>query len=357
MDRNANNDDSPHLTMRDDQFAQAEFEISHFLPGLDTIAFFGAIIFLEYSGLVSFGLLAMQPHPFWLPILLAVVQYGTAQGVTAIAIALALEWALGWTEPAIGADYYDYLFQNLREPLLWLVAVGVLGAIRQRHQDRSDAFEAESRKRRSQATVLANHCKSLRQEVATLEHTVAATGPARAAKCMQLLDELSSTAAHRLNEVFADVLFQLLGAEGVEIITFERGEIARPREIDGGRSLPLVPQGNSLLPAPIMDTLRHERRTLSCIHPADSQVLSALRTAVVAPIPGPQGNIIGAVMIREVDPSCLSPGGAAALSLSCFILGQQLSRGRPAIVDVDLAARGGMQNVRPLHRMVGSVDS
>ncbi|HRD76373.1 MAG TPA: hypothetical protein PK264_10590, partial [Hyphomicrobiaceae bacterium] len=46
----------------------------------------------------GFTITELHPHPFWLPVLLLSLQYGTPSGLAAAGVAILATFALGWPE-------------------------------------------------------------------------------------------------------------------------------------------------------------------------------------------------------------------------------------------------------------------
>jgi hypothetical protein len=288
----------------------------------DIVAIFVAIIVLDVSGLFSVPLLDVLPHPFWIPVVLAATLYGTGSGVFAAAVAIALDWISGWSEIAGYHDYYAYLLNNLREPIQWLIAAGLLGQIRQRHIDEAVALRDEIGERRTQAQALAQQARSLRDEIARLEHTVAVSGGGSVGRTIELLDGLAAADPHQLEETFCSTLQRLLGAEGISVLVLKRRNGGRV--VGSGKTQQGADTTPDNISTAILDALVSEHRVLACRRSADADVLAG-SAAMAAPIHGHDGRVLAVVLIREVDPACLVPAAEAALSLSCFILGRRMS--------------------------------
>ncbi len=78
----------------------------------------------------------VEPHPFWIIVLLISVQYGTNEGiVAAIASSAAL---LAWNLPpqTIDQEFYTYLFRVAFNPMLWCTTAIVVGELRMRYARR-----------------------------------------------------------------------------------------------------------------------------------------------------------------------------------------------------------------------------
>lgn len=75
----------------------------------------------------------VNPHPFWIVVLLVSVQYGTNEGLIA-ALLSTLFYLLGnIPAEAEGVSHYDWLYSIAINPILWFVVSWILGELRQRH--------------------------------------------------------------------------------------------------------------------------------------------------------------------------------------------------------------------------------
>lgn len=85
----------------------------------------------------------VNPHPFWIVVLMIAAQYGTAEGLVA-GIMASLFLLLG-NIPAVqeGMSHYDWLFSISLNPVLWIVAGWLLGELRQRHIRERDHLRHE----------------------------------------------------------------------------------------------------------------------------------------------------------------------------------------------------------------------
>jgi hypothetical protein len=93
----------------------------------------------------------VNPHPFWIVVLLIAVQYGTGEGLLA-AILASLFLLLGNAPiQAEGVSYYDWLYTLAVNPVLWIIAAWIVGELRQRHirernslsHELADSFQRE----------------------------------------------------------------------------------------------------------------------------------------------------------------------------------------------------------------------
>jgi GGDEF domain-containing protein len=74
-----------------------------------------------------------SPHPFWAIVLLMSGFYGLREGLASALVAALLFRAGNVPEQRIDQQVYDYAWTVLREPMLWILAAGVLGEVRRQH--------------------------------------------------------------------------------------------------------------------------------------------------------------------------------------------------------------------------------
>ncbi|MCE7796315.1 hypothetical protein LWE61_07030 [Sphingobium sufflavum] len=72
------------------------------------------------------GFVGFQPNPYWLPVLVMAVTYGSWAGLAA-AGAATLAWLATNGVDANRGDYFDYMFAISLPPLLWYTAAVILG--------------------------------------------------------------------------------------------------------------------------------------------------------------------------------------------------------------------------------------
>lgn len=120
----------------------------------------------------------LNPHPYWIPVLLLSLQYGTVSGLLAAAIAIAGSVLIGVVEPEIGESYFAFLVRTWSQPVLWLVVALLVGAFRMRQIEYRDDLEAEVADLRARSLALVDHADNLKGRCDLLERRLAAdSGP------------------------------------------------------------------------------------------------------------------------------------------------------------------------------------
>ncbi len=75
----------------------------------------------------------VNPHPFWIVVLIIAAQYGTAEGLLAAVAASAFYLVGNLPEATEGIGRFTYIYTLSINPILWVVAGWLIGELRQRH--------------------------------------------------------------------------------------------------------------------------------------------------------------------------------------------------------------------------------
>ncbi|HYD99722.1 MAG TPA: GAF domain-containing protein [Alphaproteobacteria bacterium] len=105
--------------------------------------FFGLALAVDFAFLDGGRFADAAPHPFWLAVLLMSVQYGTAEGLLAAALASAALLIGNLPDRTIEQDAFAYAFTLIAQPLLWLAAAATFGEVRGRQIRERDELLAE----------------------------------------------------------------------------------------------------------------------------------------------------------------------------------------------------------------------
>ena len=138
----------------------------------------------------------VNPHPFWIVVIIVAAQYGTAEGIIA-AIAATLFYLVGNIPvQSEGMSHYDWLFSISINPILWLIAGWILGELRQRHMRERNLLVREveeSHQREDLISTSYNFVKGRKEslEVQVSGQLLSSIDAYRAAKAVETLDPKS----------------------------------------------------------------------------------------------------------------------------------------------------------------------
>ncbi len=155
---------------------------------VETIFLLAATTLLQRRG-IGLGAIPGLPHLYWIPVLLAVTQYGMSAGVIAT-IAASLAYWLQLSPPSAAQDYYAYVGSVALQPALWLGAAIVLGGLRNLQIHQFIALAGELAGCRRCASDLADGLERAAAEINALEARIAAdaNGVAGLSRGLSLLD-------------------------------------------------------------------------------------------------------------------------------------------------------------------------
>lgn len=189
-------------------------------------AFFG--IALGIDELLAGGdrFAGVQPHPFWIAVVLASVQYGTPAGLVAVLTACAALLVGHLPDQALTEDRFAYLLHVSGLPLMWLAAALVIGEIRSR-QLRSTARIGERCARlKAERNTLAAGYRQVKRAKMELELRIAGQTRTAAAICETMAGG-GGVALDHAHEIVRSVLaprkfsFYLLDTDGLRGVSNE----------------------------------------------------------------------------------------------------------------------------------------
>ncbi len=115
----------------------------------------------------------IRPHPFWAPVLLLSLQYGTASGLLAAGVAIAITAFNGFPEQSTSETYFAYFLKIWIEPILWVGAAVLLGQFRMRQIARKEALVTQITELAHQHATISDYATKLRIHCTSLERQIA----------------------------------------------------------------------------------------------------------------------------------------------------------------------------------------
>ncbi len=123
---------------------------------------------------LDFGRYAgVQPHPFWLIVLLCAIQYGTGEALLATIAATAALLVGNLPAQGFDEDLYGWLLRATLNPLMWAVAAVLFGELQGRVRRERDGLRAELEQSRRREEVIAAAYRRLDVRRESLEARVA----------------------------------------------------------------------------------------------------------------------------------------------------------------------------------------
>lgn len=299
---------------------------------MELAAGFGVLIVLDRLLLGGTAFTDVAPNPFWLPVMVMALAYGTFPALAAAGIASILWLALG-QEPASERDYLDHLLHLSLPPLLWFmaaVAIGEVTMMRAQRLVRLERTKNVARRNVERLTEafhrLVHTNRALQVRVATDDRsighviaTAARLGDADPAERRAALVALIALAAHTRD-------FTCYRIAGGEARAWLRGDAAQAR--------------SDTLPAALL-VMARRGEAIHVGRPADRPALAGVGVAALPLIDGDGDRVVGVLVLHDLPFDALGAHLLAELTEICRWLVPLLvdEPRRPAMLSVQ---RSGM---------------
>jgi GGDEF domain-containing protein len=212
----------------------------------------------------------LSPHPFWAIVLLMSAYYGLREGLVS-AVAATLLLRVGHVPvQQMDQHVYDYAWQVLREPLLWLLVASVVGEIRRQHERHAQGLTADLAESRSRLDELGEAYRRLDGLKDRLETRVVgqATTAVQLYRAVQAADRLD---VQGVQQTISEVVRATLEPESFSMYLL-RGDALELVLQEGWPAG--VPWARHYVPnTPLFDAVVAGRRMLCAAQPADEVIL------------------------------------------------------------------------------------
>jgi len=302
------------------------------LLGVDAVFFGGT----RFAGI--------EPHPFWIPVLLIAAQYGTGEGlIAALGASLAL-W-LGVPAPVeAGQDRLDIAFAMAFQPALWLAAALIIGELSARRLARERRALTALSEAEDEIDALSEALDSEAQTRRRLEERVAGqlatvTGVYRAAR------ELDGETPGEVLLGVTDLMRAVFAAEKFSVFLLN-GETLEATHSEGWRSED--PYRRRLTREDPLFLAAIAREDALCVAYPDHQPILAGEGLAAVPIFDPEsGRRFGLIKIERMPLADLTLASVQSLSAIGRWVGTAMAR-------AEFVAEADSQRVRSRDRALMS---
>lgn len=144
-----------------------------FISVIELAAMMLAILLIDWVW-PSLDIHNIQPSPYWLPVLMLSVQYGTISGALAVMAAIAFYFVCAtFPEQGVGENEFTYRLRILSQPILWIGAALLLGQFRMVQLAAKRELTSAVVDLDAQRTTLADYAQRLRTRCDLLEREIA----------------------------------------------------------------------------------------------------------------------------------------------------------------------------------------
>lgn len=312
-------------------------QISPVLPPVFAIAEMAvlvALILLEYFWDAFPDLTRINPHPYWIAVLLLSLQYGTVSGLIAASIAIIGTLLIGMPEPDIEERYFNYLIRVWTQPVLWLLVAMLLGTFRARQIEQHDELLEQAENLRLRGATLLDHATNLRARCGMLERRLAMRETADTGQLLASLSRLSDVEPGRWAQALSATLDAGFPRAQISLYVVDGGvvRLVLTHHGPGGFEAGDAPVATELEPDhPLLETIVAEGRSASVVEPEHD---TALRGVGVAAVPifavgkePTQRRVIGMLKADMMPASQIDGSTTRRLSVIAACLAPALQRG------------------------------
>lgn len=265
-----------------------------------------------------------QPHPFWLPVLLLSLQYGTLSGLVAAAVAILATLYIGWPQQDIGENHFAYLLRVWTQPALWIGTALVLGQFRLRQIERKLELQRLVGELTTQRNAIADFSGNLRRRCEALERHIASRRQSSGPSAIDALTHLGAVSWDHLPAAFAAAVEAVFGpcratllvntGDGLAVAAAagEHGGSEQARRIEAAE--------------PIYRAVVVQGRALSVLAAGDEHELRG-HGVVAVPVMAAKGErVVGLVKLEDVAPAELSDRTIARLGIVASVVAPALEQ-------------------------------
>jgi polysaccharide biosynthesis protein PelD len=140
---------------------------------IELFAFFLLLEIIDFIFFEGKRFWGVSPHPFWLPILVMTMQYGTNVGLLTATISAVILLLGNLPAQAMSQDLYAYIANIIVQPVLWFIVALILGELRMRHIRERDRLEYDLKDLEEKIYTITDAYHRLHEVKLSLEHRIA----------------------------------------------------------------------------------------------------------------------------------------------------------------------------------------
>jgi hypothetical protein len=297
--------------------------------GIEIVVLFALLLVAQHV-LPGGDAFAVSPHPYWTVVLLLSVRHGTAAGLAAALVAIALYLLHGVPTRSAEEDYYTYTLRIWREPMLWLVVALIVGEIRLGQIEERNTLAMRLRDAERQRSTIAEHWSLLAGHVEALERSLATQSGGGVETLLTEMEALRSPRPHVAAAAFQRIVQHALGADAR--VAFWRHDGARSGAfvLDAGWSCnPDNSRPVWSLPRTLVSN-DDARRVFCIVRDADRCALQDTGVLACSVISPASDRLHGVLAVQHLDLDRIATTGETALLFLSLELATALDRHRLA---------------------------
>lgn len=278
---------------------------------LELLVLLALIGFIDWL-MPSVDVAGLEPSPYWIPVLLLSLQYGTVAGLLAAGAATAAYVLNGFPELGIGENLFTYLLRVWALPILWIGVSLLVGQFRLRQIEVKQELRHQLTQRQAERDSLAGYAADLEARCQRLERQMTTRGPSTGGAVLDALNTLQNPSAN-LADAFGAVAQNAFpgGQLSVFAVTPSGLEgVVQSGWPDNAHWRSEIPSTDGLYRAMVS-----ERQALSALTRGDEAILGADGIAAHPIFAADSNQVIGMVKLEQADPQFFTEATIGRLSI------------------------------------------
>lgn len=283
-----------------------------------------AVILLEKFVEPFPDLSRMNPHPYWLFVLLLSLQYGTVSGLLAAIVSIVGSVFLGLPDADVGESYFEYLVRVWTQPVLWLITALLLGSFRMRQIEFRDDLLREVEDLQSRGVALVDHVKHLKARCEAMERELAASVEPEARRVLDAVGRLGRVHGEGIEGAFRGAV--ALAFPGAQASVYVAGPELWTLAFQHGWPDAVRYKTSFAANDPLIGAIGRDLTALSILSARDEPVLAGEGQFVVPIIRHDDGSVIGLLKIESLPAEQIGAATIGRLQLIAQQLASSLAR-------------------------------
>jgi len=290
---------------------------------LEIILFLAAFLLADQFFFESDRFINIEPHPFWIIVVLISVQYGAVAGLLCASACSAGFLVDNIPDRPFDQDRNEWIMSVIKLPFLWFLSAVVIGEVSARRLTEREELQDEIQGLNERESTLLETLENLGKSKDRLEVLIAGQWNT-VQKTLVAARDIESLTPELLLESSMVLIDSLLGPDQFSIYIFEDNTLTYAYGKGWGNSSEYADKFS--VEDPLFTAIIGERRTLSISRPQDEPLLERQGVLAGPIIDHETGEIIGMLKVEKISFTRFSMGALKNFDFLCDWVGSLYSK-------------------------------
>jgi hypothetical protein len=271
------------------------------------VVLFGGLAVIDHLRFGGTGFVDVHPNPYWLPVLVMALAYGTEAGLVAAMLSSWI-WLTSASQVIGRGDYLDRLLQLSLTPLLWFLVAALVGEVTNMRVRRSEKCTREADRATRNVERLSNGYQDLVATNRALQVRIAVEEKTTG-RVVTLAADLASRDSVLRHRAIVEMI--ALAARTSDFTCYRMDGDGGVRVWLRGPSIAARPD---ILPIPLVAALRRPGRPLAVVRATDRALLGEIGVAAIALVPPDRAASVGCLILHTLPFTALNAHSIAEIT-------------------------------------------